>query len=52
MACDNVQVEGVELIRCVNGCVTSVCNGPGVKTLGFQLKDGSSILLGNRVGLH
>ena len=29
---------------------TKLCShGPGVKTLGFQLKDGSSILLGNRV---
>lgn len=27
----------------------SCSHGPGVKTLGFQLKDGSSILLGNRV---
>ena len=25
---DNVQVEGVELIRCVNGCVTSLGTGP------------------------
>ena len=27
MARDNVQVEGVELIRCVNGCVTSLGAG-------------------------
>ena len=25
---DNVQVEGVEQIRCVNGCVTSLGTGP------------------------
>ena len=28
VARDNVQVEGVELIRCVNGCVTSLGTGP------------------------
>ena len=28
VARDNVQVEGVELIRCVNGCVTSLVTGP------------------------
>ena len=28
MARDNVQVEGVELIRCVSGCVTSLGTGP------------------------
>ena len=28
VARDNVQVEGVELTRCVNGCVTSLGTGP------------------------
>ena len=28
VARDNLQVEGVELIRCVNGCVTSLETGP------------------------
>ena len=28
MARDMVQIEGVELIRCVNGCVTSLGTGP------------------------
>ena len=28
VAHDNVQVEGVELIRCVNGCITSLGTGP------------------------
>lgn len=28
VARDNVQVEGVELIRCVNVCVTSLGTGP------------------------
>ena len=28
VAHDNMQVEGVELIRCVNGCVTSLGAGP------------------------
>ena len=28
VARDNVQVEGVELIRCVNGCLTSLRMGP------------------------
>ena len=28
VARDNVQVEGVELIRCVNSCVTSLGTGP------------------------
>ena len=28
VARDNVQVEGVELIWCVNGCVTSLGTGP------------------------
>ena len=27
MARDKVQVEGVQLIRCVNGCVTSLGTG-------------------------
>ena len=28
VAHDNMQVEGVELIRCINGCVTSLGMGP------------------------
>ena len=28
VARDNVHVEGVELIRCVNGCITSLGTGP------------------------
>ena len=28
VARDNVHVEGVELMRCVNGCVTSLGTGP------------------------
>ena len=28
VARDNVQVEGVELIRCVNGCIASLGTGP------------------------
>ena len=28
VASDNMQVEGVELIRCINGCVTSLGTGP------------------------
>jgi hypothetical protein len=41
---------GYEVISAGSLCPTKLCShGPGVKTLGFQLKDGSSILLGNRV---
>ena len=47
VARDNVQVEGVELIRCVNGCVASPTreNGSGSRTEKGAIRAGNVDLL-------
>ena len=39
VARDNVQVEGVELILCVNGCVTSLGTGPAYATIIVRMRN-------------